>query len=363
MKQRAHYRRAVLAAAVALWAIAAVRAQPVPSVRGIWISPPSSTAVIPSVVRTLDAAGLNMVVMPVFYDGRAVYPSRIFPQHDAYVGSDPAALLTRETHRRGMRAVAALDLLYWQSSGSPSPAVSSHPQWLERTAEGRIIGDEPGRPGAFVSPAEPRVKSLLVELVSELASRYDFDGVVLDFARWSRVDFLGYADADRKLYLDERRTDPLDVDLFGYATPDNLVQALVGWQEARITEVAQAAAQAFARGEPTGVVLAVVEPAYYDNRTADPVRQDWRTWVSQGWAKHMLPRGIRYRDPVRARAQIRAAFGSEQPAAMALIEPTAGLSAREQMAVVAEIELPGFVLWARDSLDQRRAILRELGAW
>jgi len=362
MNRTGGYARAAAVAAALLCSISMVAAQTAAPVRGIWISPPSSTAVLPSVVRSIQMAGLDTIVLPVLYDGRTAYPSRIFPQHGVYVGSDPAAALIEEAHRRGMRAFAALDLLYWQSSAEPSPAVANHPQWLERIAEGRVIGDDAGRPGAFVSPCEPRVKSLLVELASELASRYDFDGVVLDYARWSRLDFLGYADADRKLYLEERRADPLDVDLFGYATPEDMIEALVRWQEEQITSVTHAVALAFRRGEPQALALAVVAPGYYADRLTDPVRQDWRSWLRQPWLSAVMPDGLAYSDPTAARSQLRAATATDSAPVVALIRRSDALPAPVQIAVAAELGLQGFILWGRDSLEQRRAILRELGA-
>jgi uncharacterized lipoprotein YddW (UPF0748 family) len=262
-----------------------------------------------------------------------------------------------------MKVFAAIDLLYWQSSNSPSPAVANHPQWLERIAEGRVIGDDAGEPGGFVTPCEPRVKSLLADLMSELAKRYDFDGVVLDYGRWSRLDYLGYADADRKLYLEAQQVDPLDIDLLGYATPDNLISALVRWQEQQITAVVQAAGQAFKQAEPKAVVLVVVEANYYANRITNPVRQDWRAWLSQSWLYAVVPRGLAYPDPDSVRAQLRTASGADRPPVVALIRRSEALPAIPQMGVVSDLGLRGFILWGRDSLDQRRAVLRELGAF
>jgi len=358
-----NYVSAAAAAAVAAWALSLAAAQPAAPVRGIWIYPPESTDVIPSVMRMISPAALNTVVVPVFYDGRVIYPSRIFPQHPAYAGSDPAALFIQETHRRGLRAFAAVDVLYWQSSGDPSPAVVNHSQWLERTPEGRVIGDESGKPGAFVSPCEARVKSLLVELASELAARYDFDGLVLDYARFSQLDFLGYADADRKLYLAQQRTDPLDIDPLGYATPENMALDFVRWQEQQITAVAQAMAEAFKRAKPQAMIVAVVEPGYYADRMANPVRQSWRSWLSQGWVGAVAPRGLEYRDQATTRTQLQTASGVDRPPVVALIERRVGLAAKPQMAVVTALGLRGFILWGRDSLEERRAILRELGAY
>jgi len=363
MRKNGGYGCAAAAMVIAGWAMSLAVAQPAASVRGIWISPPGSTDVIPSDMRIIRRAALNTVVIPVFYDGRVIYPSRIFPQHAAYAGSDPAAVIIEEAHRRGMRAFAALDVLYWQRSSEPSPAVANHAPWLERTPEGRIIGDATGEPGAFVSPCEPRVKSLLVELASELAARYDFDGLVLDYARFSRLDSLGYADADRKLYLEEQRTDPLDIDPLGYATPENMALGFIRWQEEQITAVAQATAQAFKRGEPQAMIVAVVEPGYYANRAANPVRQDWRSWLSARWVDAVAPRGLQYRDQASVRSQLQTATGVEHAPVVALIRRSMALPARPQIAVVSALGLRGFILWGRDSLEQRRAMLRELGAY
>ena len=352
---------AAVAAAIALTAVS-VAAQPVnPPITGIWISPFSGTDVVPSVVRMIARSNLNTIVVPVFYDGRTIYPSRIFPQHDAFAGGDPAVSIIDETHKRGMRAFAALDLLYWQSSASPSPAVANHQPWLERTAEGRVIGDIAGQPGAFVTPAEPRVKSLLADLASELASRYAFDGIIIDYGRWSRLDFLGYAEADRKLYLEEHHTDPLDIDLLGYATPDDMIQGLAQWQEQQITAVVQATAQAFRRGKPKGMVLTVVDPGYYTNRTVNPVRQDWRNWIGKDWLTAVMPDGLAYPDADSGRSRILAATGSERAPVVALIRRSNALPAAAQINAVGTLGLQGFVLWGRDSLEQRRAVLREIG--
>lgn len=359
-RARRHRRTSIAAIALTLAVASAAAGQPA-TVRAIWVSPFSSAAVVPVAMRTIGSAGLDTVVVPVFYDGRVIYPSRVFPQHGRYAGSDPAAAVIAEAHRRGMRAFAALDVLYWQSSDDPSPAIANHPQWLERTAESRVIGDVAGRAGGFVSPSEPRVASLLADLAAELAARYDFDGVVLDYARWSRLDFLGYADADRKLYLQERRTDPLDVDLLGFDTPDDMIQALVSWQEQQITAVTAAVAQAFRRGQPAATVLAVVEPRYYVGRATDPVRQDWRSWLGQGWLTGVVPAGLTYSDPAALRSDLQA-NGLDRARAVALIRPSRTASLLRQMQVASSARLEGFILWGRDSLEQRRQVLRELEA-
>jgi len=329
-------------------------------IRGIWLSAAEGEAGASNTIRSVANAGIDTIFLLVFSDGQTAYPSRVFPQREELRGSDPVAAFLGLAKERGIKVFAALDVLYWQRPGAQSPVVTSHPERMERNAEGEIVGDEGAPGGAFASPASPQVTSLLQQLVAELASKYSFDGIAFDYARLSRGEYLGFSKVARKAFFSAQGVDPADIDPLGFATDLEVRQRFATWLEGQVNSIVEQLSSAFKRVKPDGKVAAVALAGYYEDRLNKPARQDWMTWGQKGWVDILIAQDLILSDPEYAKAQLARLNRLDKVTILTVVSQ---MPAGPVVAQADSLGLAGTVLWPGNSRPRRRAMLREFVAW
>ncbi len=127
--------------------------------------------------------GMNAIFMQIRPVGDAFYPSQYEPWSEYLMGKqglpptpyyDPLAFMISETHKRGMefhawlnpyRAVFNIN----KSSISPSHITKIHPEWFLNYGTTK-----------FFNPGLPEVRNLVTNVVKDLVTRYDLDGIHMD---------------------------------------------------------------------------------------------------------------------------------------------------------------------------------------
>lgn len=135
--------------------------------------------------QTLDSLkrmGINTVLFQTRIRGTVVYPSGVEPWDmcltgtaDGDPGYDPLAFAVAECHRRGMELhawVVTLPIGKWGSIGQRRMS-SRHPELVKR-----IKGE------AYLNPECGGTAFYLADLCAEIVSRYDVDGLHLDYLRY-----------------------------------------------------------------------------------------------------------------------------------------------------------------------------------
>ena len=147
------------------------------------------------IMDSLQAAGINTVMLQTRIRGNVIYPSAIEPFSGVFTGTeglspgyDPLAFAINEAHSRGMQLHAWI----------VSMPVGNDEQVA---AQGKL--SLPSRMRAlcthykeawYMEPGNPAVAPYLASLVSEVVANYDVDGIHLDYIRYP--DFTdGYPDA------------------------------------------------------------------------------------------------------------------------------------------------------------------------
>jgi uncharacterized lipoprotein YddW (UPF0748 family) len=177
--------------------------QPGREVRAVWLTTaagldwPSTfdtseqKASLRAIIDRLGRAGFNTVFFQVRGRGDACYRSRIEPWSEVFTGEpgadpgwDPLEFAIAETHRRGMELHAWFNT-YFVKGGtaaagrtSPPHVMVSHPGWV-KFHEDRW----------WLDPGAPGVDEYLAGVVRDIASRYDVDGIHLDYMRYPGRDF------------------------------------------------------------------------------------------------------------------------------------------------------------------------------
>lgn len=146
---------------------------------------------IATIMANCAAAGCNTVFWQVRGDGTAMYPSRLEPWGRAFgfedPGFDPLALAVQEAHRHGLRIEAWVNVMPGWQGRTPPPhggqLYHTHPDWFLHDAAGRPqpLGDF----YVILNPCLPEVRRHIVAVFDDLVSRYDLDGVHLDYVRYA----------------------------------------------------------------------------------------------------------------------------------------------------------------------------------
>ncbi|MFN3168198.1 MAG: family 10 glycosylhydrolase [Phycisphaeraceae bacterium] len=191
-----------------------------PEVRGTWLTTTgvdhirtgNNTA---DVIDDLRTIGLNTVYVEAWKNGYTNYPSRVLadltggPDRSLFLGSsrDLLAQTTVAAHRNHMAHVAWFEYGFSSqfigSGGTPSNPLSQYMQargWLLQDVNGDYANASNGF--AWMNPAVPEVRQLLIDLVLEAVEHYDLDGVQFDDRLAWPAQF-GWDPTTRSIYLNE----------------------------------------------------------------------------------------------------------------------------------------------------------------
>jgi len=93
-----------------------------------------------------------------------------------------------EAHKRGMRLYAAFAVFcegLVMRDLRLGPAVEKYPEWQSVCYTGRVEPVWKYRQWVFVNPVHPDVRRYELSLIMEVVSKYEVDGVVLDYCRFA----------------------------------------------------------------------------------------------------------------------------------------------------------------------------------
>lgn len=210
-----------IGAAVLLLIVAPTALAAPAEVRGTWLTTTgpdhiSTGANTASVMADIRDVGMNTVYVETWKRGYTNFPS---PTMDALVGRDRAPLLGSsrdlvaetlvEAHRNQMNYIGwfeygfATDFVGTTSSvqfASPLTRVAQQRGWLLQDQSGRYGNSSNGF--AWMNPAVPEVRELLIDITLEAIDAYDLDGVQFD-DRLSWPQQFGWDATTASLYLQE----------------------------------------------------------------------------------------------------------------------------------------------------------------
>lgn len=140
----------------------------------------------------IELAGCNAVYLSFGSWMFVNYHSDILPVDPAWQDFDALTYFIEEAHKRGIKVFGYYACFYGTSSPTirPGSLAELHPEWL-------ATGPDANMP-TFPDPANPEVLAYMLDVYRELATRYDLDGIGLDYIRYPTPYALNYDENNRQ---------------------------------------------------------------------------------------------------------------------------------------------------------------------
>jgi uncharacterized lipoprotein YddW (UPF0748 family) len=357
-------------------------------IRALWVTRSSLTspASITALVQTAHDEGFNTLLVQVRGRADAYYMTDLEPRAADLARQppsfDPLATVLSEAKARGIRVHAWVSLNLVSSAAelpaSPEHLVYRHPEWLmvPRTIAQDLAHLDPANPGyvgkiarwtrgqsetiegLYASPLQPEAAAYTERVVTNLARRYDLDGVHLDYARYpnQRFDYSRFAIAEFRADIrpriapgTRRELDAeADGDLFAY--PDHFPAEWKAFRRARLTALVARIRQGVRAVRPDALLTAAVFPDPQD--AFDERLQDWRGWLGSRLVDAVAPmaytqESARFAEQIAAARDV--AGGQAIWAGIGAYRLTPAQTV-ENIQAARKLGAAGFVLFSYDSL-------------
>ncbi|MFA6988477.1 MAG: family 10 glycosylhydrolase [Candidatus Gastranaerophilaceae bacterium] len=166
--------------------------------KGIWVRPTEKNEI--EISRTLDeikSTGIDNVFLETYYQGYTIYPSAVLAkygvkvQKDEFKGFDPLKIWIEQAHKKNMKIHVWFQTFYAGNddlSKNKDHILSKKPEWanvqrknIDKNIPCYSVAEHNGY---FLDPANPDVQNYLYKLINEIVSKYNIDGINIDYIRY-----------------------------------------------------------------------------------------------------------------------------------------------------------------------------------
>ncbi|MDZ8054466.1 MAG: glycoside hydrolase family 10 protein [Aulosira sp. ZfuVER01] len=251
---------------------------PPQEIRGVWLTNNdfdilSDRSKLQDAIGQLRRLNFNTIYPVVWNDGYPKYPSAVAKQagipffFKGKEGHDIIADIVTQARGQGVLAIP------WFEFGFMAPLTSelasNHPDWLTQKQDGTQTSISAAGEVAWLNPFHPEVQKFITDLVLEIITQYNADGIQFDDHMSLPFEF-GYDKYTINLYTQETGSPP---------PPNPHAQAWKQWRTDKITAFMVQLNQAVKARKPNAIFS--VSPNYYDFAYKYQL-QDWLNWVRLG---------------------------------------------------------------------------------
>ncbi|NET25608.1 MAG: family 10 glycosylhydrolase [Okeania sp. SIO1I7] len=311
----------------------------------------------------LAAAGINTVFFETLNAGYTIYPSNVAPrQNPLTISWDPLESAVKLARERNMEIHAWIwtfatgNKAHNRALGQPDsylgPVISAHPDWVMTDNKGRKRHPSDGK--VYMDPANPYVRQYLLRIIDEIASRYQVDGIQLDYIRYpfqnpGRNFSYGYSTIARQQFQRLHGVDPMKI-----SSRDR--QNRWKWTEFKINQVNSFVADTsrFLKQKYPRMILSAAVFPFPRHERFDKIQQDWETWVLRGDIDLLTP--MTYALDTNRFQQITQPLTSTRVLGSTLITPAVKLLNLPEIVAVDQIQaardLPtgGYIIFAAERI-------------
>lgn len=274
--------------------------------KGVWLRPTEKTR--GEIGRTLDKVkkyGIETVFLETYYQGKTIFPSTTFEKYGvqkqrneyANVDFDPLQVWIEEAHKRGLKLYIWFETFYAgpeNPMNNPLNVISVYPKWANVTKmkynSPTPVASISEHNGYFLDPANPEVQEYLLSLLEEIITKYQPDGINLDYIRYPQsisanfagyeMSNWGYTEYARNEFKNAMNIDPIDVK---YDTPQ--WDAWAKYRQNKVTSFVFKAKQLTSKYKIP--LTAVIFPDRF--KSMEVKMQDWKTWSDNNYIDGFTP--------------------------------------------------------------------------
>ncbi|MGI0483398.1 glycoside hydrolase family 10 protein [Geminocystis sp. CENA526] len=257
-------------------------------IRGVWLTNIDSDVLFSaqktkSSIETLSKLNFNSIYPTVWNWGYTLYPSKVMEDTigikldptEGLQNRDLLAEIITEAHDKNMAVIP------WFEFGFMAPADSQlakmHPEWLTKRPDGSTIWLEGNvHERVWLNPLHPQVQSFITDLILEIVSKYDIEGIQVDDHFGYPSEF-GYDDYTVTLYRQEHQ---------GQSPPlDRKNPEWVEWRSNKITNYMETLFHLIKEVKNDVIVSVSPNPQEFSK---NEFLMDWAKWERKGFIEELI---------------------------------------------------------------------------
>jgi uncharacterized lipoprotein YddW (UPF0748 family) len=251
-------------------------------------------------MKQIKATGIDFII-PSGKPGSVYWDSRIAPE-ELVANRGYMEQIVKCAHAEGLKVYPQMCVATEGGESGPNALLKRNPSWA-------YFYD--GARRGYIDPGNADARHYEVSLMAELVSKYDVDGLSLDYCRCpNRV---GYTDSGRAEFLKKHNVDlakiagggpeALDTE-GGKKAASGLAASARGnpiwpewrkWRTEQINTLAREIRAAVNKARP-GLPISSYVWGYNTYTSNSEICQDWVTWINEGILDWINPSGYRYTD-------------------------------------------------------------------
>ena len=262
-------------------------AAPSSEIRGVWLTNVDSEILFSDqgteeAMQRLAELNFNTVYPTVWQGGHTLYRSRV-AQNAFGVSIDPTPGLQerdvlKEIIDQGHES--GLAIIPWFEFGFMAPAdselVQQHPDWLTNRHDGSTIKMEGIHERVWLNPFNPQVQQFMLDLITEVVTNYDVDGIQFDDHFGLPAEF-GYDDLTVAAYGEE---------LDGASPSEDYRETFwVRWRADQLNEFMERVFYTVKAIKPDCIISLSPNPLHF---SLPAYLQDWFTWERHGYIEEIV---------------------------------------------------------------------------
>lgn len=168
--------------------------------KGVWVRPTEKTPeAIAKTVERIYNTGITDIFLETYFHGKTIYPSDymkscgVIPQKEEFIGFDPLEVWIKECHKRNIKLHIWFETFYVGNENpktTPNHVLSVYPLWGNKRLANYDSELQPSlseHNGYFLDPANQQVKIYLLNILNEIITKYNPDGINLDYIRYPQT--------------------------------------------------------------------------------------------------------------------------------------------------------------------------------
>lgn len=340
-----------------------------PEIRAVWLDRGTivragSKAGLAQIFDRLAQAGINTVFFETVNAGYTIYPSQVAKEQNPLIrGWNPLEEAVKLAHERDME----LHAWVWTFAAGnqrhneilnlnpnyPGPVLAAHPDWANYDNLGNMI--PVGQTKPFFDPANPEVRQYLLKLYEEIVTKYNVDGLQLDYIRYPFQDpsagrTYGYGKAARAQFQKLTGVDPVNIS----PSQADLWQKWTTFRTEQVDSFVAQVSQQLRQKQPNLILSVAVFPLPELERI-QKIQQNWETWARRGDVDLIVPMTYAL-DTSRFQRLAQPWIASKQLGATLLVPGIRLLSlstigAFDQLQLVRDLPVSGYALFAAENFS------------